>query len=424
MKSSKTTGVSKSAADNFLIVGAGIIGLSLGLRLQLAGRQVTIIDRHAPASGTSYGNAGYLAEGNIFPPASPDMLKKLPSLLFDRKGPLVVKPHYLPHLIGWGIKVLASSRASRQAEIMSALSEMNRKAIGSYAPLLKAASAEHLFNDRGSLVLCRTAAMLQQKRAAISTLRAHGISVEELSRDEIGALEPSVSPDIAGGLFYPNNVHCLNPGALGQKFADAIRRNGGDILRDRVERIEPTTDGWQVQTEKGFFLPRELAVCAGWWSAELLKPLGYKVPLASERGYHLMLPHPQVTLMRPIVMAEHYFAATPMEEGLRLAGTAEFANPEAPMDNRRAEILHDLARPYLPGIENKGAARWMGVRPSFPDALPAIGIAHRHNGLFYSFGHQHLGLTQGAISAELLASTINTGTTPTEMTPMTLSRFD
>ncbi len=413
-----------STGDNILIVGAGIIGLSLGLRLQLAGRQVTIVDRDAPASGTSYGNAGYLAEGNIFPPASPDMLKKLPALMFDRQGPLVVKPHYLPTLIGWGLKVLASSRSSRQAEIISALSALNRRAINSYTPLLKAAEAEHLFSDRGSLVLCRTADMLAQKRASMSALRAHGISVEELSREDILALEPGVAPDIAGGLFYPNNVHCLNPGALGQKFADAIRRNGGDIRHARVEHIEPTSDGWRVKMQTGTLSSRQMVVCAGWWSSELLKPLGYKAPLASERGYHLMLPHPQVTLSRPVVMAEHYFAATPMEEGLRLAGTAEFASPDAPMDNRRSDILHAVARPYLPGLQNKDAARWMGVRPSFPDALPAIGTAHRHKGLFYSFGHQHVGLTQGAISAELLASTINTGTPPAELSAMTLSRFD
>ena len=167
----------------------------------------------------------------------------------------------------------------------------------------------------------------------------------------------------------------------------------------------------------------QLVVCAGWWSGNLLQPLGYKAPLASERGYHLMLPQPGVSLGRPVVMAEHYFAATPMMDGIRLAGTAEFADPTAKMDVRRANILHSLATPYLPGLLSEGATHWMGVRPSFPDALPAIGRAGRHNGLFYSFGHQHVGLTQGAISARLLAEAILEGSVPSTLRPFDLSRF-
>lgn len=407
-----------------LIVGAGIIGLALGLTLQLSGRRVTVIDRNEPASGTSYGNAGYLAEGNIFPTASPDMLKKLPGLLLSKSGPLVVKPHYVPTLVAWGMRVLSSARASRQAEIIDALATLNRAAIASYTPLLKAAKAEHLFSDRGSLVLCKTEGMLQQKRASLPTLRAHGIHVDDISRDDIFALEPDISREIAGGLFYPNNVHCLNPGELGRYFAHAIVQNGGKIIRSTVKRVAYIDNGWVVEAETGTLHSQQLAICAGWWSADLLRPLGYKAPVASERGYHLMLPNPNVSLNRPVVIAEHYFAATPMAEGLRLAGTAEFANPTAPVNNRRATILHSLAARYLPGLNNREAVSWMGVRPSFPDALPAIGVAHRHRGLFYSFGHQHVGLTQGAISAQLLASTMTTGVLPSELTLLSLSRFE
>lgn len=153
-----------------LIIGAGIIGLALGLTLQMAGRRVTIIDRDEPASGASFGNAGYLAEGNIFPPASPEVLKKLPALLFDKNGPLVVKPHYVRTLIPWGLRVLASTRPTRQAEIVNALAVLNRRAIASYDPLLNAARAEGLFTSRGSLVVCKIEDMLAQKKRSIPAL--------------------------------------------------------------------------------------------------------------------------------------------------------------------------------------------------------------------------------------------------------------
>ncbi|NTJ36036.1 FAD-dependent oxidoreductase [Agrobacterium rhizogenes] len=422
MATCKATSANTPEAD-VLIVGAGIIGLALGLSLQLAGKRVTIIDRDEPARGASFGNAGYLAQGNIFPPASPDVLKQLPALLFDRNGPLVVKPDYLSTLIPWGMRLLSAARPKRQAEIIDALSSLNRRAIASYQPLLKAAQAEDLFEARGSLVLCRTEAALAQKRNSIPALHAHGIDVEEISREGILALEPSVSSDIAGGLHYPGNVHCLSPGQLGARFAQAIRGNGGDILKDRVTRIRPTDGGWRADISAGSLNSSKLVVCAGWWSADLMRPLGYTIPLASERGYHLMLPEPGIALNRPVVMAEHYFAAAPMQDGIRLAGTAEFASPDSAMNPGRSDILHGLAEPYLPGLSVCGATRWMGVRPSFPDALPAIGIAEHHPGLFYSFGHQHVGLTQAAISARLLADRIVKGSFSEELTPFSLSRF-
>jgi D-amino-acid dehydrogenase len=173
--------------------------------------------------------------------------------------------------------------------------------------------------------------------------------------------------------------------------------NGGTIVRAAVTGLRPDNDGWLLVTSNGTFRTRNAVVAARRWSHHLLRPLVYKVPLASERGYQLMLPAPQISLARPVVMAEPSFAATPMTDGLRLAGAAEFAATNASPDQRRSDILFKLAEPYLPGLSNTGATRWMGAQPSFLDALPAIGRASRHDNLFYSFGHQHVGLTQAAM---------------------------
>jgi D-amino-acid dehydrogenase len=237
-------------------------------------------------------------------------------------------------------------------------------------------------------------------------------------------LEPALSSDIAGAIFFPENARCVSPGALGRRFADSVLAKGGAIVRAAVTELKPGNDGWCLVTSNETFRARNVVVAAGRWSDDLLKPLGYKAPLASERGYHLMLPASQVSLVRPVVMAEPFFAATPMTDGLRLAGTAESATADASPDPRRSDILFKLAQPYLPGLSDAGATRWMGVRPSFPDALPAIGRASRHNNLFYSFGHQHVGLTQAAVSARVLTDIIQGRPSSIDAGPFSLDRFE
>ena len=154
-----------------------------------------------------------------------------------------------------------------------------------------------------------------------------------------------------------------------------------------------------------------------------MKLLGHPVSLASERGYHLMLEEPNVALNRPVVFAEPFFAATPMEHGLRLAGTAEFAHADKPMTNGRADMLFELAKPYLPGVERGRATRWMGVRPTTPDGLPVMGQSSTHEGLFYSFGHGHIGLTTAAVSADCVAAAMAKEKPPLDLKPFSVDRF-
>ncbi|MFG1270695.1 NAD(P)/FAD-dependent oxidoreductase [Xanthobacter versatilis] len=417
-------GAHVASGGGCLIVGAGIIGLALALTLQREGLDVTLLDAEEPASGASFGNAGYISEGSILPPATPDMLLKLPRLLLDRDGPLVIRPSHLPQLLPWGLRLLAAARPRRLAEVTQALACLNRKAVASYRPLLKAAGAVDLIDEKGSLLVYRSLAALDAKAKQLPLFREHGIGVERIDAGTARQLEPALADHIAGALFFPGNARCLDPGALGQRFAETVLAGGGTLVKARAARLIAEGASWRVVTSAGEIRADRVVVAAGRWSDDLLRPLGYKVPLASERGYHLMLPTPGVALSRPVVLAERYFAATPMRDGLRLAGTAEFAAAGAPPDYRRADILFDLAAPYLPGLVKSHATRWMGVRPSLPDALPAIGRATRHPNLFYSFGHHHVGLTQAAVSARLLADVIAGRPSFTQPEAFSLDRFE
>nr|WP_243853799.1 FAD-binding oxidoreductase [Sphingopyxis panaciterrae] len=413
----------KNQASDVVIIGAGIVGLTLAVRLHLEGKTVCLIDAVGPASGASYGNAGFLSRGSIFPPVSRSDLWRLPKYLLDPASPLTIRPAYLPDLVPWGMRLIAATRPKRLEQIIAALASLSRDAISSYAPLLSAAAAEELVDVRGSLIVCRTSVTLDQKTRLIPGWRENGIAAFRIDRAKARELEPALSDDIAGAIYLPDNGRCISPGALGRRFAAYLEANGGRMVIAKANSVSSYKGSWLVQTSGGNFEAPQVVVAAGRWSDELLAPFDVTIPLASERGYHLMLPEAGVELSRPCVMAEPFFAATPMIDGLRLAGTVEFAHANAPMNPKRADNLFDLARRYLPGLSREGATRWMGVRPSFPDALPAIGEVSGKAGLFYSFGHQHVGLTLAASSAKLLAELMLNRRPGIDPAPFDLDRF-
>ena len=411
-------------AGKTVIIGAGIVGLATALQLQADGHHVLLLDPAEPASGCSSGNAGNLAESEIFPLAEPGIWHRLPRMLLDPLGPLVIRMAYLPRLIPWGLRFLAAARPGTFAASTDALASLNRLAVQSYLPLLQRAGAGDLVTRQGGLVACRTQALLRATIAQIPQQIAHGIQAEALSSGALLDLEPGLSPELVGGVYFPSAARCADPQALGTRFAEAILRDGGEIRRAAVRGLTPAEDGsWQVATDQGTIAAARIVITAGLWSGKLMRQLGYKAPIETERGYHLMLPTPGVTLNRPCIMAEASFCVTPMNHGLRLAGTVELAGTEAPMNPRRSDILFDLAKPYLPGLDRSGATRWMGFRPSFPDSRPAIGRASRHRNLTYAFGHQHLGLTQAAVTGRCIADLVADRPPPIDLTPFSLARF-
>jgi D-amino-acid dehydrogenase len=389
-----------------IVIGAGIVGLATALRLQLEGANVAVLDPNPPASGCSFGNAGHIALNRVESVVSPAVLRSLPRLLADPQGPVAIDPLYSPRLISWGARLLWALTPNSRARVTQGLCYLNERALDAYAPLLQAADGASLFQARGSIFVYSDEAQFAAAARQVEFLRSAGVLVELLTGEQVSQLEPGVGGPIRGGLHFTGNGHCVDPFALGQKVAQAVQARKGSLIAARVDRLSPGGHGWTVMTDKGAFDAANIVVAAGHRSDELLRPLGYTVPLEAERGYHLMLPRPGVVLSRPVAIAERGFIATPMSAGLRLAGTSEFASRAAPMNPRRADLLFEHAKPFFPGLDRFEASRWMGNRPTLPDSLPAIGRARRHTGLYYNFGHHHLGLTYAGVSASILASAI------------------
>lgn len=405
------------------VVGGGIIGTSVALRLQSEGYGVTLFDPDGGGVGAAVGSASYIASAEIFPLAHASLLLALPRMIFDALGPLVIRPLYAPRLVGWGARFLAAMRPSAYAQNTAALASLNRLALNELQELAHIAHAEELIDRSGGLLVCEHEKTLRSLEPQIEALRSHGFDAQRLSSARLHSLEPALSKKIAGAFLFPEGARCLDPARLGARLSAAAVSRGTQITREKVKGLDARRDGsWQIHARSSYAANR-VVVTAGVWSGELLRPLGYRVPIETERGYHLMLPNSGVSIGRPIVFHERHFTATKLSGGLRLAGTVEFAGVKAPPDPRRSDVLYDLASPYLPGIGREGATRWMGFRPSFPDSLPAIGKAAKHKNLFYCFGHQHLGLTQAGVSATAMAALIAQRRPPIDLDPFRLERF-
>ena len=424
MSSVLTSNVQDSESE-IVVVGGGIVGITSALELQRRGKRVTLVERNEAGAGTAAGSAGYLSDSHIFPIARASTVRQLPRMLLDPLGPVVIRPAYAPQMIGWGVRFLSTVLPKNNAAVIEALASLNRHCLARLFDLASRTGASEFLSREGALTICKTDADLRGQEADLSTYRAHGIPVTAVSQADIRELEPSIGANIAGGLFFPEEARCADPGAFGRQLAAAFALNGGSVVHAKATAVSQLEDRtWSVRLENGSYVRANVVlVSAGAWSKALLSPLGYTVPLETERGYHLMLPTPGVQVRRPIVFSANRFAATPMRGGLRLAGTAEFAGLDAPMNPRRSDILFELAAPYLPGLKRDGSARWMGFRPNFPDSLPAIGKAGKHENLFCNFGHQHLGLTQSAISAEIIADLIGGNSPEVDVRPFALSRF-
>ena len=415
--------MTKHIAD-VAVIGAGIIGTCIAERLQHQGKQVLLIDKEGPGEGCSKGNAGHFATDIILPLANFNTLLKVPQLLLDPTGPLTIKWAYLPKLLPWLMRFTWAAMPHQTDKTIAALKQLNRPSIERFEQLLSRTGLTDLMTQRGALTVYETAKAARNNQAHAELVRQHGIEVETLNADAIKNLEPGLSEDVIGGLYYPRTAHSIDPYRLVTALASHFNEQGGQFKQARVKAIHIENDR-QVNliTNGATIAAKDVIIACGAWSKPLVESLGHKVPLEAERGYHLMLPDPQVSLSRPVTSFEHSFVMTPMEQGLRLAGTVELASVDAPPNYQRATKLLDFAKKLLPGTNGAQASHWMGCRPSLPDSLPVIGRSPMHQNVLFAFGHQHLGLTQAAVTADIISEIVFEQPHSADINPYRVDRF-
>jgi glycine/D-amino acid oxidase-like deaminating enzyme len=414
-----------SETYDVMVVGGGIIGAACALALRRDGSSVLLVDRGEPERAASWGNAGHFAYEQIFPLATPALWAQLPQLFFSRQSPLRIPPRNFRSLAPWLARFAWNTRGSQFRRATGALAQLLAAAPEAWRRLAELAGLQALIKSSPVLVVALDAAALAAKRSVMGALRQQGIDNEELGPEAARAVEPMLRSDVAGAFVYPRAHFCVDPAALAAGVRDAYRAAGGAVVDDRIGAIQTTADGVVGAGSARSWTARQCVLAAGIGSRELLRGLSVRVPLAAERGYHLMIPYlegaPRVRV--PIIGAQPQFVITPMAKGLRLAGTVELALDDAHPDWRRATMMKEFAERIIGPLDAAGATKWMGCRPSLPDSLPVIGRIPAAPSIVGAFGHQHLGLTLSAITAELVAAIVRNRPPPLDIAPYAISRF-
>lgn len=408
---------------NIVVVGAGIVGLCAAWHLVKRGARVTLIDREGPGRGCSFGNSASLSSGSVAPLAMPGVVRSAPRMLLDPSSPLRVAPGYWLKAAPWLARFVAASRPARVQEISNALAALLRPAIEHHARVLREIEAMELLRRDGQLVLYRNKEQLAKDNAVWDLRRRHGYEVRVIDRAGILALEPAVGAAYTVGVYLPDQAMVADPYRYCEELALALAQRGATILRDDVRAIEIAPLGVRLSDQR--IAADNVVIAAGAWSAELLRPLGYRIPLESQRGYHITLKETGVNIRRPVVPADRKVFITPQETGLRVGGTVEFAGLDAPPNQARADLLLKDLTAVFPHARLTGPrSDWMGHRPCLPDSLPVIGESPAHRGLWLAFGHGHLGLTGAAVTGDVLARAMHGEPPGLGLAPFSAARFD
>lgn len=396
-----------------LVLGAGMVGVSAALHLQQRGRNVVLVDRHERAGEeTSFGNAGLIECASVVPYMFPRDFGTLLRYATNRAPELHYHISALPGVAPWLLRYFRNSSVEGTLRSARAALPLIQRSLTEHEALIAEAGVPHLLRRGGWIKLFRSEASLAKSVAALERDRAVGVTGDVLDAAEIARREPHLSGDFAGAVHWPQPGFVPDPGALAKAYAALFVRKGGRFIAADARTLREGDGGWRVAGPNGALVAREVVVAMGPWSDQVFRPLGYNIPLAVKRGYHIHLqPRGNAVLNHPVLDADRGYLLAPMNRGIRLTTGAEFARRDA--DPTPVQIARTLpvARALFPLGDPLEAKPWMGARPCLPDMLPVIGRAPRHRGLWFDFGHQHHGLTLGPVSGRLLADLV-TGETP------------
>ena len=413
-----------SGGKQVVVIGAGIIGVCTALYLLRDGHKVTLIDGQAPGEGASFGNGSVISTESVIPVQTPGILWKVPGMLADPLGPLAIRWSYLPRLAPWLLRFVAASTVPRVEEISRALAALVDGVVEAYGPLTEMAGVSDMIRRSGWICVYESEAEYQAAQPMLDLQRRRGTRLQVLEAEELKQLEPALAPIFPRAVFYPDVAYTVNNLRFVQALAEAFQGHGGRLLRETVRGFEFGETGPRaVLTDASRHEADTVVVAAGAWSKPLAEQLGSRPLLDTERGYHLQLPRPGILPRLPVYSTGRGIVCTPLEHGLRVAGTVELGGLDAPPNWRRAEVLLTHAKRWLPGLEAEEATRWMGFRPSMPDSLPVISGSPRHANVFFAFGHGHSGLGMGAKTGRLVADLVAGRDPGIDMTPYRIDRF-
>jgi D-lysine oxidase len=395
-----------------IVLGAGIVGTSIGLHLAKRGLAVALVDRRTPGEETSYGNAGVIEGNTVFPPAFPSDPIALLRIALKRAPEANYHLTFLPQVAPWLVKFRAASRPQQLLETARLMRPLFARALAEHETLLAEAGAARLLRKQGWLKIYHSERAFDALKGELALAQEFGIPYRALDTDAARELEPSLAPVFRHAVHWQGVASVTNPLAVTQAYAARFAALGGMVMRGNARSLHRANAHWRVETTEGPLDAAQAVVALGPFAPDVLSPLGITLPLGIKRGYHRHYRGVgNAALARPVVDMEIGYCLAPMDQGIRLTTGAEFAARDAAPTPVQFERLLPAARSLFPLGEAVEAAPWMGSRPCFPDSRPVIGRAPGHGGLWLAYGHAHWGLTLGPTTGRLLAEMM-TGATP------------
>lgn len=411
-------------APHCIVIGAGIVGSSCAWHLSRKGANVTLIDSELPGQSTSFGNAGCICSSSVFPFSHPGAIRKVPGWLLDPNGPMRIRWSQFLQSMPWLYRFWRAGNAKRVAEIVAAQVTLMNQVKGDYDEILSLTDGDFLRKSRGMILLYDTEKDFQDDTWEYAERERLEIPWSRLSPEELSALEPKIRLGNGVAIMEPDWEHLVDPGAATDWIADAAIEQGAKWMQDRVKTASATESAVTVSTESGRTISADwLVIAGGVWSNTLCRQFGHDVPLMAKRGYHSMISNPSVDIQIPIMSASRHVLLTPMRDGLRVAGTAEFAGLDKKPDYRRAKSLLHNARHYVPDLAGEVTSEWMGQRPMMPDSLPVLGPLPGQARVLCAFGHGHSGMTQGPTTGKIISQLVYNEKPTIDLSPFSINRF-
>lgn len=408
-----------------IVLGAGIVGVSVALHLQQRGRNVVLVDRRAPGEETSFGNAGLIEASSVVPYGFPRDWRTVLRLVRNHSTELRYDLRSLPSYASWLARFWWESAPQRLQAAARDMLPLIRQSVAEHEALIDRAGLHDLVRPTGWLEAYRSPALFEREsREAARVAHAHGLHIALFDNAGLRNTEASLGAGYAGAVHWTDPRSVSDPGALTKGYARLFEREGGRVVTGDAGTLEVRGRGWRVLTHSGVLEAESVVVALGPWSDLVFKPLGYRVPLIAKRGYHMHYESDaRSPLLRPVVDIEGGYVVAPMRRGLRLTTGVELAGRGRPPNPVQLDLAERAARPLFGLGKRLDDQPWLGLRPCTPDMRPVIGPAARHAGLWFAFGHNHHGLTLGPVTGRLLAEMMTDEATFTDPAPYRPSRF-
>ena len=386
-----------------MVIGAGIVGTACAHRLQSLGFEVVLVDRGAPGEACSFGNAGRIATSLVTPKSVPGLLRKVPGMLLDRRHPLKTSAGFILRNLPWCTRFARAGAPGEVARITEALHVLLSRGDAAIDRMAASAGATDVIRTDGVLYVFQDPELGEAARESMAESDRRGTPSRYVTGDQVRDIDPAIPASVTCGFHKPEERFVRSPIELTRKVAQAFAEAGGVLVRDEVVRLEARRGrSPRVRCRTESFEMDKVVIAAGAWSPRLAAQLGIRILIVPERGYHAVLPRAGVGLKTAIHYGDRLVSMTPMSDGLRVASGAELADADAPPNWKRRDMVIEAAKALYPGLDDTGATRWMGPRPSTPDSLPIVGAHPEHPDVLFATGHGILGLTLSALTAEIV----------------------